>query len=105
MGFEKEQLARAFLTDVQERFAKFGLALHPDKTRLIQFGRFASDRRRRDGEGRPETFDFLGFTPPILTYYGHQDPQHIRALLNVTVPTAKLKYSHTRCEMISSGNR
>src|SRR5580704_8449890 len=62
MGFEKIQTARTFLADVQERFAKFGLVLHPDKTRLIQFGRFASDRRRRNGEGRPETFDFLGFT-------------------------------------------
>jgi RNA-directed DNA polymerase len=62
MGFEKEQTARMFLADVQERFAKFGLSLHPEKTRLIQFGRFASDRRRRNGKGRPETFDFLGFT-------------------------------------------
>jgi RNA-directed DNA polymerase len=62
MGFEKEQTAQAFLADMRERFAKFGLALHPDKTRLIEFGRFASDRRQRKGEGRPETFDFLGFT-------------------------------------------
>ena len=62
MGFENEQTARAFLADVRERLAKFALVLHPDKTRLIEFGRFASDRRRRKGKGRPETFDFLGFT-------------------------------------------
>ena len=47
---------------LQERLAKFGLALHPDKTRLIEFGRYAAERRARRGEGKPETFDFLGFT-------------------------------------------
>lgn len=62
MGFEGEQTAQRFLEDLRERFAKFGLVLHPDKTRLIQFGRFASERRRIGGQGRPETFDFLGFT-------------------------------------------
>ena len=62
MGFETDQAARKFLGELRERFAKFGLALHPDKTRLIEFGRFASDRRRRRGQDRPETFDFLGFT-------------------------------------------
>ena len=44
------------------RFAKFGLKLHAEKTRLIEFGRYAAERRKRRGEGRPETFDFLGFT-------------------------------------------
>ena len=62
MGFETAHAARQFLDEVRERFAKFGLALHPDKTRLFEFGRFASDRRRRRGQVRPETFDFLGFT-------------------------------------------
>jgi group II intron reverse transcriptase/maturase len=62
MGFETAHAARMFLEALRERFAKFGLALHPDKTRLIEFGRFAIDRRRRRGQGRPETFDFLGFT-------------------------------------------
>ena len=62
MGFESDQTARKFLDELRERLAKFGLALHPDKTRLIEFGRFASERRRRRGQGRPETFDFLGFT-------------------------------------------
>ena len=44
------------------RFAKFGLKLHESKTRLIEFGKYAAERRERRGEGRPETFDFLGFT-------------------------------------------
>ena len=47
---------------MRERLAKFKLELHPDKTRLIQFGRYAAERRRKLGLGKPETFDFLGFT-------------------------------------------
>jgi RNA-directed DNA polymerase len=46
----------------KERLAKFGLELHPDKTRLIEFGRYAARKRKRRGEGKPETFNFLGFT-------------------------------------------
>jgi RNA-directed DNA polymerase len=62
VGFEHEEDAQAFLAELRERFAKFGLELHPDKTRLIEFGRNADWRRRRRGLGRPETFDFLGLT-------------------------------------------
>jgi group II intron reverse transcriptase/maturase len=62
VGFEHEQDARRFLAELRERFARFGLELHPDKTRLIEFGRHAAQRRRGRGEGKPETFDFLGFT-------------------------------------------
>jgi len=62
MGFENHQDACRFLHDLRERFAKFGLELHPGKTRLIEFGRFAAGRRRARGLGKPETFDFLGFT-------------------------------------------
>jgi RNA-directed DNA polymerase len=47
---------------LRERFAKFGLELHPEKTRLFQFGRYAEERRAQRGEAKPETFDFLGFT-------------------------------------------
>ena len=47
---------------MRERLQKFSLSLHPDKTRLIEFGRFAADRRKRRGLGKPETFNFLGFT-------------------------------------------
>jgi RNA-directed DNA polymerase len=62
VGFEQEQDAREFLTQLRERLAKFGLELHPDKTRLIEFGRNADWTRRRRGAGKPETFDFLGLT-------------------------------------------
>jgi RNA-directed DNA polymerase len=61
-GFENKQAAQRFLQAMGERFAKFGLTLNLDKTRLIEFGRFAAIDRRRRGKGRPETFDFLGFT-------------------------------------------
>lgn len=62
MGFENVRTTRAFLDDLRGRLAKFGLTLQPDKRRLIEFGRFAAERRRVRGQGRPETFDFLGFT-------------------------------------------
>jgi RNA-directed DNA polymerase len=62
MGFEDYQDACRFLHDLRERFAKFGLELHPGKTRLIEFGRFAAANRQKRGLGKPETFDFLGFT-------------------------------------------
>jgi RNA-directed DNA polymerase len=61
-GFEHKSDAEAFLADLRERFAKFNLELHPDKTRLIEFGRNAARNRAARGEGKPETFDFLGFT-------------------------------------------
>ena len=61
-GFEHLGVAKQFLHDLRQRFAKFGLELHPDKTRLIEFGRFAARNRRARGVGKPETFDFLGFT-------------------------------------------
>jgi RNA-directed DNA polymerase len=61
-GFEHQADAQRFLADLRERLAKFGLELHPDKTRLIEFGRFAARTRKARGVGKPETFDFLGFT-------------------------------------------
>jgi group II intron reverse transcriptase/maturase len=61
-GFEDERDARMFLAEVRERFARFGLELHPDKTRLAGFGRNSDWKRRRRGAGKPETFDFLGLT-------------------------------------------
>jgi group II intron reverse transcriptase/maturase len=61
-GFEHEDEARTFLPALQERMRMFDLALHPDKTRLIRFGRYAARQREKLGEGKPETFDFLGFT-------------------------------------------
>ena len=62
VGFEHESDARRFWIAVRDRLEEFSLSLHPDKTRLIQFGRFAADRRARRGLGKPETFNFLGFT-------------------------------------------
>ena len=62
VGFEHRGDARQFLSDLRERFAKFALELHPDKTRLIQFGRYAAGNRKERGLGKPETFAFLGFT-------------------------------------------
>src|SRR5437588_7886909 len=60
-GFQYQRDADRFLENLRERLAKFGLELHPDKTRRIEFGRFAEENRKRRGEGKPETFDFLGF--------------------------------------------
>jgi len=62
VGFEHKDDAQQFLAELRERFAQFALELHPDKTRLIEFGRYAAERRRARGLGKPETFDFLGFT-------------------------------------------
>jgi len=62
LGFQHRTELDRFLEDFRERLKKFGLELHPDKTRRIEFGRFAEQNRERRGEGKPETFDFLGFT-------------------------------------------
>ena len=61
-GFQHESDARRFREDLAARFAKFSLELHPEKTRLLEFGPFASGRRKQRGQRKPETFDFLGFT-------------------------------------------
>ena len=61
-GFEHESDAERFLAELRERLEKFALSLHPDKTRLIEFGRHAADNRKKRGLGKPETFNFLGFT-------------------------------------------
>ncbi len=62
LGFEHRKEAEVFLEQLRERMRNFGLELHPEKTRLLEFGRFAESNRRKGGEGKPETFDFLGFT-------------------------------------------
>lgn len=62
MGFQYEDDGRRFLEELKARLAEFSLKLHEDKTRLIEFGRFAEASRRKKGLGRPETFAFLGFT-------------------------------------------
>ena len=62
LGFQYRSDAERFLRDWRDRLQQFGLELHPDKTRLIEFGRFAVASRKQRGEGKPKTFDFLGFT-------------------------------------------
>jgi len=62
VGLQHEGDARRFLDEMRERLREFALSLHPEKTRLIEFGRFAAERRQRRGLGKPETFSFLGFT-------------------------------------------
>jgi group II intron reverse transcriptase/maturase len=62
VGFQHESDARRFLEEMRARLQKFALSLHSEKTRLIEFGRFAAERRERRGLGKPETFNFLGFT-------------------------------------------
>jgi len=62
VGFERETDARRFWDEMRERLREFSLSLHPDKTRLIEFGRHAAVNRKRRGLGKPETFTFLGFT-------------------------------------------
>ena len=62
LGFEAKSDAERFQADLAERFAKFHLELHPEKTHLLEFGAYAAERRQRRGLGKPETFNFLGFT-------------------------------------------
>jgi group II intron reverse transcriptase/maturase len=62
VGFQHRRDAEEFLMALKLRLGKFELAIHPEKTRLIEFGRFAAENRRKRGEGKPETFDFLGFS-------------------------------------------
>ncbi len=62
LGFQYQDDAKRLLEALKRRLAEFHLELHPEKTRLIEFGRFAASNRQRRGEGKPETFNFLGFT-------------------------------------------
>ena len=62
VGFERREDGERFLSELGERLGRFGLEVHSEKTRLIEFGRYAEQERRRRGEGKPDTFNFLGFT-------------------------------------------
>lgn len=89
IGFESQAEAVACLEELRTRLAKFGLELHEGKTRLIEFGRYAIERRAERGEGKPETFDFLGFTHKCgktrkqgwFTIHRHSIAQRMRATL------------------------
>jgi group II intron reverse transcriptase/maturase len=61
VGFQKKSTAKQFWEELKQRMQKFGLELNPEKTRLLEFGRYAAERRRERGQGKPETFTFLGF--------------------------------------------
>ena len=96
IGFENHSEAEACLEELHTRFAKFGLKLHEGKTRLIEFGRYAIERRERRGESRPETFDFLGFTHKCaktrkdgsFTIHRHTVAKRMRATLQAIKPRA-----------------
>jgi RNA-directed DNA polymerase len=62
IGFQHERDAQRFMDELRKRLGEFALSLHPEKTRLIEFGRFAAERRKRRGLGKPDTFNFVGFT-------------------------------------------
>jgi RNA-directed DNA polymerase len=70
VGFQHRRDAERFLNDLKDRLAQFALSLHPEKTRLIEFGIYAAERRKRRGDGKPEMFDFLGFTHYCTTRRG-----------------------------------
>jgi hypothetical protein len=114
IGFQHEADARRFLDEMRERLRKFALSLHPEKTRLIEFGRFAAERRKRRGLGKPETFNFLGFT--FICGRTRQDKFQIkrktrrdrmRAKLKMSAATSttmqcRLTATHWRCSSITS---
>jgi RNA-directed DNA polymerase len=90
LGFQLKADAMRFLNEFKERLAKFGLELHPDKTRLIEFGRYAARDRKLRGEGKPSTFNFVGFTH----YCGQRHKTGTFAVWRITAKTrmaAKLK--------------
>ena len=74
VGFQRRWEAESFLKDLKERLAKFGLDLHPDKTRLIEFGRFAKADRKRRGLGKPETFRLHGYDALLRDYPTREIP-------------------------------
>ena len=82
--FQYREDAERVLKALHQRFAKYGLTLHPEKTRLLEFGRFAAQNRARQGKGKPETFDFLGFT--------HICARSLRGFFTLHVRTMRKRY-------------
>jgi len=89
-GFQHRDEAESFLKQLREPMAEFRLELHPEKTRLIEFGRFAEGNRKRDGAGKPETFNFLGFTHICSTIHKSGKFTVLRKTIGKRV-TAKLR--------------
>jgi len=102
VGFQYRKDAERFLAGLRERFLKFKLELHKDKTRLIEFGRFAAQNRKSHGKGKPKTFDFLGFTHICgktkngkFTVLRHSSGKRIRAKLMVLKKEFKRRLHHS----------
>src|SRR5262245_41767611 len=95
VGFQHENDARRFLNALRERLGEFALSLHSEKTRLIEFGRFAAENRKRRGLGKPETFNFLGFT--FICSKTRQDKFQIKRKSRRDRMRAKLKKLRTNC--------
>jgi group II intron reverse transcriptase/maturase len=96
-GFERREDAERFLADLRDRFAEFGLVLHPEKTRLIEFGRFAAERRQARGLRKPETFEFLGFTH--ICAKGRHGRFKVRRVTSKKKMRAKLKSVKTEMRL------
>jgi RNA-directed DNA polymerase len=97
VGFEHRGDAERFLADLRDRFAEFGLVLHPEKTRLIEFGRFAAERRQARGLRKPETFEFLGFTH--ICAKGRHGRFKVRRVTSKKKMRAKLKSVKTEMRL------
>jgi RNA-directed DNA polymerase len=95
LGFQHQDDAERFLREFRERLAKFGLELHPEKTRLIEFGRFAQMNWRKRGKGKPETFAFLGFTH----YCGRNSSGHYVIWRRTTAKRMKAKLEQIKQEL------
>ena len=95
VGFQHRSEAEQFLGELRERFREFGLELHARKTRLIEFGRHAADNRSGRGEGKPETFDFLGFTHTC----GRTRRGHFTILRHTTQKRQRAKLREVKTEL------
>lgn len=95
VGFQNQSEAEQFLNDLRARFRRFGLELHPEKTRILEFGRYAAERRKKRGAGRPATFDFLGFT-----HCCGKNRQGTFRLLRLTIAKRlRAKLKEVKCEL------
>lgn len=97
VGFQHRREAESFLAAAKARLGRFDLSLHPEKTRLIEFGRFAAERRAERGLGKPETFDFLGFTHACSkTRKGHYTIQRRTMRKRIRGKLAQIKHELRR---------
>jgi RNA-directed DNA polymerase len=109
MGFQHRAEAVRFLEEFKERLAKFGLEFHPEKTRLIEFGRYAAHKRKQWGKGKPETLTFLGFThycgrrhkTDTFTVWRIPSKQRMVAMLK-TIKVELLRRKHDRISQVGA---